>query len=81
MYFPFTFPTFAQAGYKYDVLEIQYAHDWPSSTGIARAGELNTVQIFFGGSSTALSYAGASTGTEVATVFGFTGGTDSEQIF
>jgi len=81
MYFPFAFPTFAQAGYKYDVLEIQYAHDWPSSTGIARAGELNTVQIFFGGSSTALSYAGASTGTEVATVFGFTGGTDLEQIF
>ena len=81
MYFPFAFPTFAQAGYKYDVLEIQYAHDWPSSTGIARAGELNTVQIFFGASSTALSYAGASTGTEVATVFGFTGGTDSEQIF
>jgi hypothetical protein len=81
MYFPFAFPTFAQAGYKYDVLEIQYAHDWPSSTGIARAGELNTVQIFFGGSSTALSYAGASTGTEVATVFGFTGGTYLEQIF
>jgi hypothetical protein len=81
MYFPFNFPTFAQSGYKYDVLEIQYEHGWPSSTGIARAGELNTVQIFFGASSTALSYAGASTGTEVATVFGFTGGTDSEQVF
>lgn len=81
MYFPFNFPTFAQSGYKYDVIEIQYEHGWPSSTGIARAGELNTVTIFVGASSTALSYAGASTGTEVATVFGFTGGTDSEQVF
>jgi hypothetical protein len=81
MYFPFNFPTFAQSGFKYDVLEIQYEHAWPSSTGIARAGELNTVKIFFGTSSTALSYAGASTGTEMATVFGFTGGTDSEQLF
>jgi hypothetical protein len=81
MYFPFNFPTFAQAGYKYDVLEIQYEHGWPSSTGIARAGELNTIKIYFGGSSTALSYAGASTGTEIATVFGFTGGTDKEQVF
>jgi flavin-binding protein dodecin len=81
MYFPMTFPTFAQSGYKYDVLEIQYEHDWPSSTGIARAGQLNTVKIYFGASSTALAYAAAATGTEVATVFGFTGLTDSEQIF
>lgn len=81
MYFPFNFPTFAQDGFKYDVVELQYEHDWPSSTGIARAGEINTLTIFVGASSTALSYAGASTGTEVATVFGFTGGTDSEQVF
>lgn len=81
MYFPFNFPTFAQAGYKYDVVELQYEHDWPSSTGIARAGEINTLLIFVGASSTALSYAGASTGTEVATVFGFTGGTDKEVLF
>lgn len=81
MYFPFAFPEFAQPGYKYDVIEIQYAHNWPSSTGIARAGELNTIRIYAGTGSTALSYAGASTGTELATVFGYTGGTDSEQLF
>lgn len=81
MYFPFAFPEFAQPTFKYDVIEIQYAHAWPSSTGIARAGELNTIRIYAGASSTALSYAGASTGTELATVFGFVGGTDSEQLF
>ena len=81
MYFPFAFPEFAQPGFKYDVIEIQYVHAWPSSTGIARAGELNTVRIYAGASSTALSYVGASTGSELATVFGFVGGTDSEQLF
>jgi hypothetical protein len=81
MYFPFAFPEFSQPTFKYDVIEIQYAHAWPSSTGIARAGELNTIRIYAGSSSTALSYAGASTGTELATVFGYTGGTDSEQLF
>jgi hypothetical protein len=81
MYFPFAFPEFAQPTYKYDVIEIQYAHDWPSSTGIARAGELNTIRIYVGASSTALSYAGESTGADFATVFGYTGGTDSEQLF
>jgi hypothetical protein len=81
MYFPFAFPEFAQPGFKYDVIEIQYAHNWPSSTGIARAGELNTIRIYAGTGSTALSYAGASTGSELAFVFGYTGGTDSEQLF
>jgi len=81
MYFPFAFPEFAQPTFKYDVIEIQYAHAWPSSTGIARAGELNTIRIYAGAGSTALSYAGASTGSELATVFGFVGGTDSEQLF
>lgn len=81
MYFPFAFPEYAQPNFKYDVLEIQYAHSHPADTGIAKAGELNTVRIYFGAGTTALSYAGASTGTEIATVFGFTGGTDKELIF
>jgi hypothetical protein len=46
MYFPATFPTFAQSGVTYDVLEISYEHGHPSSTGIARAGELNTIKIY-----------------------------------
>jgi hypothetical protein len=81
MYFPFAFPEFAQPTFKYDVIEIQYAHAWPSSTGIARAGELNTIRIYVGASSTALSYAAEATGSDFATVFGYTGGTDSEQLF
>ena len=82
MYFPFAFPEFAQPGFKYDVIEVQYAHNHPSSTGIARAGELNTVRIYVGNGSTALTYAGASTGTEIAAAFGgFTGGTDTEFVY
>ena len=81
MYFPFAFPEFAQSGFKYDVIEIVYKHSHPSSTGIARAAELNTIKIYVGASSTALAYADVATGNDFATVFGYTGGTDSEQLF
>lgn len=46
MYFPYNFPTFAQSGSNYDVVEIQYVHSHPSDTGIARAGELNTIKLY-----------------------------------
>jgi len=75
MYFPMTMTDYAQPTYKYDVLEIQYKHDWPAGTGIARAGELNTIKIYFGSSSTALAAA-----ANFATVFGITIGTDKEQV-
>jgi len=83
MYFPFNFPTFAQSGYKYDTIEVQYTHDWPASTGIGRAGEINTVKIYVGASSTALTYLAEATGTDFQTVFGYTFATSStyEQVF
>ncbi len=65
MYFPVAQVDYAQPGYKYDMLEISYKHDWPSSTGIARAGEVNTLKIYFGSSSTALAAA-----ANFITVFG-----------
>jgi len=46
MYFPIGFPEFAVSGNTYEVIEISYAHSHPSSTGIARAGELNTIKIY-----------------------------------
>lgn len=46
MYFPTAFPEFAVSGNTYEVVEIQYAHNHPSDTGIARAGELNTIKIY-----------------------------------
>lgn len=46
MYFPMAFDQFAVSNRAYDVLEIQYQHGHPSSTGIARAGELNTIKIY-----------------------------------
>lgn len=83
MYFPFAFPEFAQPGFKYDTIEIQYVHDHPASTGIARAAEINTVRIYAGASSTALTYLAAATGTNLQSVFGYTFGTTStyEQVF
>jgi len=74
MYFPVAQVDYAQPGYKYDMIEIQYKHDHPSSTGIARAGEINTLKIFVGTSSTAL----ATLGT-IATVFGIAVTTDEDQ--
>jgi len=81
MYFPFAFPEFAQPGFKYDVIEVVYKHSHPSSTGIARAAELNTIKIYVGAGTTALAYSDVATGNDFATVFGYTGGTDSEQLF
>lgn len=75
MYFPVTQTDFAQVGWKYDMLEIAYKHDHPASTGIARAGEINTLKIYFGTSSTALA-----TAANFATVFGITIATDSERV-
>jgi len=46
MYFPMAFDTFASSANTYEVVEISYVHDWPSSTGIARAGELNNIKIY-----------------------------------
>jgi hypothetical protein len=46
MYFPMPFDTFASSANTYEVVEISYAHNWPSSTGIARAGELNNIKIY-----------------------------------
>ena len=46
MYFPMSFPEFAIAGNTYEVVEISYRHSHPSSTGIARAAELNNIKIY-----------------------------------
>jgi hypothetical protein len=81
MYFPFAFPEFAQPSYKYDTIEIAYQHDWPSSTGIARAGELNTIKIYHGKGSTALTSATDAANTVIDNVFNYTIGTASEQLF
>jgi hypothetical protein len=74
MYFPVTQVDYAQPTYAYDMLEIQYKHDWPSSTGIARAGEINTLKVFVGSSSTALSAF-----ADFATAFNLVAATDKDQ--
>ena len=80
MYFPMPFPTFAQSATNYDVIDISYEHNWPSSTGIARAGELNNIKIYVP------SQAAASTNTDIvfgltATEMDITAGTTTELLF
>ena len=45
---------YANATFKYDKITVEYAHNWPNSTGIAPAGELNQIVIYIGDSATAL---------------------------
>ena len=74
MYFPVAQTDYSQPGYKYDILEIQYKHDHPSSTGIARAGEINTIKIFVGSSATALAAF-----ADFTSAFNLVAATDKEQ--
>jgi len=54
MYFADNHETNVNATWKYDKIVIEYAHGWPSSTGIAPAGELNQLVIYLGDGTTAL---------------------------
>ena len=82
MYFPFAFPDFAQPTFKYDTIEISYKHGHPADTGIARTAELNTIKIFWGKGSSALSNATDAANTVAETVFGITTiGTSQEILF
>lgn len=83
MYFPVAQVDYAQPGYAYDMWEIQYKHDHPSSTGIARANEINTIKIFVGTSSTALAAAAdflAVFGSLMSTGGALAIGTDKEGV-
>lgn len=54
LYLPKTAETFATRTWKYHVLDVTYRHNHPNSTGIAPAGELNTIRIYIGDSATAM---------------------------
>jgi len=75
MYLPTAIDTYVTNGHLYDKVVIEYAHNWPSSTGIAPAGDLNQAVIYY-------SNEGADPGTtgtnEFDVVFGYAGGTDAE---
>ena len=76
MYFADNHETNVNA-WKYDKIVIEYAHDWPSSTGIAPAGELNQLVIYLGQASGALAaadYAGFEAVFEIALA------TDEDQL-
>lgn len=64
MYFPTAQTDYAQAGFNYDVIEVSYDHNHPSDTGIARAGEWNTIRMYIRSNSTT-AWSGTTAGTAV----------------
>lgn len=47
MYLPQNMPSYTNKGEKYDKITILYEHNWPTSTGIAPAGALNEVVLYY----------------------------------
>jgi len=54
MYLPQTPKSYTVENNQYHKVTVEYAHNWPNSTGIAPAGALNQVVMYFSDSSTAL---------------------------
>jgi hypothetical protein len=50
MYLPQNMPTYTNTANKYHKVTIEYATNWPTSTGIAPAGANNQVILYVGGS-------------------------------
>lgn len=78
MYFPTTQTDYSQVSGNYDVIEVSYDHGHPSDTGIARAGEWNTVRMYITANA---STAWATAGIDWDTWFGITAGTASEVYY
>lgn len=78
MYFPTVQTDYAVVGNNYDVIEVSYDHGHPSDTGIARAGEWNTVRLYVRANATT---AWATAGIDWDTWFGITAGTASEVYY
>jgi hypothetical protein len=73
MYLPQTIATLAKAANEYHKITIEYAHNWPSSTGIAPAGELNQVVLYIGADDAILQ---DTTSQNITTPFGITNDTN-----
>jgi hypothetical protein len=54
MYLPQNMPTYTNTTYQYHKVTIEYATNWPTSTGIAPAGATNQVVIYAADSATAM---------------------------
>ena len=74
MYLPTAIDTYVTNGYFYDKVVIEYAHNWPSATGIAPAGDLNQLTIYYSNEG---SDPGTTT-TQFDDVFGYVANTDKE---
>jgi len=56
LYLPRTAETYATTAYQYHRCDVLYRHNWPNSTGIVPAGELNVIRIYVADSSTAMAH-------------------------
>lgn len=69
---------YANSTYKYDKLTIEYTHNWPNSTGIAPAGELNQLVIYVADGTSALT---AGDMLSAGVVFAIAFATEEDQLY
>ena len=72
MYLPQEFTTYTRLGGSYDKITLTYKTNWPTATGIAPAGNLNQVTIYYTNAGTDP----GNTANEFDDIFNYTGGTD-----
>jgi hypothetical protein len=72
MYFPQDFTTYTRLTGAYDKITLTYQTNWPTATGIAPAGNLNQVTIYYTNAGTDPS----TTATEFDDIFNYAAGTD-----
>jgi hypothetical protein len=78
MYFADNHETNVNTSVVYDKILIEYAHNWPSSTGIAPAGELNQLVIYISSGADALTSAEYS---GMNAVFAISGTNAEDQLY
>lgn len=81
MYLPQNMPTYTNSTYLYDKVTIEYEHNWPTSTGIAPAGTLNQVVLYFTDSDGTAPVVGDAGTATYDNAFAITIGTASEFIW
>lgn len=81
MYLPQNMPTYAVKGSFYDKITIEYATNWPTSTGIAPAGAMNQVVLYYTDSDGTAPVVGDTTDNSFENAFVYTIATAKEYVW
>jgi hypothetical protein len=81
MYLPQNMPTYAVKGSFYDKITIEYATNWPTATGIAPAGAMNQVVLYYTDSDGSAPLAGDTADNSFENAFVYTIATAKEYVW